>query len=167
MSSDKQSKSTVSLKPATIAEIRTRYRPGIRGCGAIAIAAALHLPVRTVAHVCDRIREGGTGEARPRGRKILLSEAEERRVATWLATHLFAINAELASAVHGHVRPRITSDVLARHEPPITRKRATQRDLEEVTPTWKAEVRAFLEDPLGHIPWRRRVYADETAIYQN
>jgi len=146
--SDKKSKPTASLKPATIAEIRARYRPGVRGCGAKAIATALHLPVGTVAHVCDRIREGdGTGEARPRGRKRPLSEAEERHVAARLATHPFATNAELAAMTHDRVRSRTVSDVLARREPPFTRKSATSRDPDELAPMWKAEVRAFLEDP--------------------
>jgi len=58
--------------------------------------------------VCDRIREGGTGEARPRGRKCLLPEVEERHVAARLATHPFAINAEEVAA-HNRVKPRTPS----------------------------------------------------------
>jgi len=166
--SDKQSKPTGSLNPATIAEIRARDRPGVRGYGAKAPATALHLSVGTVAHVCDRIREGGgTGEARPRGCKRLLSEAEEHRIAARLATRLFDTNAELAAMAHDRVRPRTVSDALVRREPPFTRKRTSLRDPEELTPMWKADMRVFLEDPLGHIPWHRRVHANEVAIYQH
>jgi len=95
--SDNKSKSNARLKPATIAETRARYRPVVRGCRTKAIAAALHLPVGTIAHVCDRVRVAGIGESRPHGRKLLLSEAEKRRVAAWLATHPLATNAELAA----------------------------------------------------------------------
>jgi len=107
MMGDKKSKSTASLKPAAIAETRAHYRPVVCGCGTKVIAAALHLPVGSVAHVCDRVHEAGVGEARPRGRKLLLSEAEERRVSAWLATHPFATNAELAAVVHDRVKPRM------------------------------------------------------------
>jgi len=125
--SDETSKSTATLKPAAMAEIRACKRPGVRCCGARAIATAVHLSVGTVAHVCDRIHEHGTGEARHRGRNRLLSEAEERRVEARLATHPFATNAELAAMAHDRVKFRTTSDDLTRREPLQAQARLSAR----------------------------------------
>jgi len=71
---------TLDLRPAMIDAIRTRYRPGVRGCGVRAIARELSLPRQPVQRVVDCIEAGVSGEPRPRGRKQKLMEAEERRM---------------------------------------------------------------------------------------
>lgn len=159
--------STRDFPQSAIAEIERRYRPGVRGSGAKAIASALGLNPESVRHVTDRIRETGSGSPQRRGRKHKLRDAQERRVAARVDDDPFRTNRDLAASFHPQVTPRTISNILHRQNPPIIRKRVTYQEPEERTPAWKASVHTFMDTYLEYIPLGMRVYADECGVYLN
>ena len=77
-----------------------------------------------------------------------------------------ATNQQLAAAVDDAIAVRTVSDYLARADPPFTTKVVQDQEPEELTEDWKEQARRWLRG-VEHIAMDRRVYADESPIYEN
>jgi len=156
-----------TVAPEVQRAIVREYRPGVRGRGLRALARKYDLSVGTVQHVVERGGPGRRDPVIPRGhRERKLGGKQEAKLLRAADRNPMATNRQLAAAVAGAIAPRTVSTYLSQADPPFTRKVAQDQDPKERTAEWKAEVRAWL-GRVSRIAMRRRVYADETAVYGN
>lgn len=159
--------STTSISDRLAKNILAEYQPGVSGRGARPVAALFGVGRQTVLDLYHRSQIRGTTSPLPRGgSKRKLTPAQEERVVRLARRNATATNRALAAAVGDKVAPRTISDVLARTEPPFTRKKITDLEPEERTEEWQAACRQFV-GRVKRIPLDTRIYADEAGIFTN
>lgn len=143
------------------------YKQGVRGSGYKSLAKQFGLNFSTVRNIILRARNCPTSYVKPRGhRKKILTNAELRRITTSLEENPTATNEELARKVNNKIASRTVSDYLKREIVPFRRKKLIDINPEEFTAEWRENAREFTRE-VKKIPYRNRVYQDETAIFDN
>jgi transposase len=154
------------VDPEVQRDIVAEHQHGVRGYGASTLAKKHGLARCTVDAILRRAAEHGD-PVTPRGHKQRkLDSKQEAKLQRTLDLNPLATNKDLARAVGNEIAPQTVSDYLARADPPFTRKRIQDQEPEELTEDWKAAARRWL-GRVKKIPIDTRVYADETAVYEN
>jgi len=131
------------------------------------VADRYRIPKSTAHSIIDRAERNDGDPVAPRGhRKRKLDQADERKLRRTLARDPCASNTTLAAAVDHKIDPSTVSRYLARMDPPYTQKVIQDQEPEELGDRWKETCNAWLAH-IQAVPWRKRIYADETAIYGN
>jgi transposase len=156
-----------SVPPATQRAIARDCKPGVRGHGAKSIGQQYGVPWQTVQHIMERAQQHGGDPVQPRGhKKRKLSDRDMRKLHSALDRNPILSNRQLAAKVGNKIAPRTVSDYLARADPPFTKHVLQRVEPEEKTAEWKAKVVQFA-DQVRRVPFRKRVYADESPLYAN
>ena len=155
-----------AVEPETQRAIASEYRRGVHGYGAPSLARKYELPVPTVQSILKRAKVHGDPVTERGHRERKLDEKQERKLVATLDANPLATNRELAAAVGDVITERTASDYVARARPVFTRKVIQDQEPEELTEDWKAAARRWVEH-VKKIPLSRRIYADESAIYEN
>jgi transposase len=155
-----------AVDPELQRAVAAEYRPGERGAGAKSLASKHGLPLGTVQSILDRAAEHGDPVTPHGHKKRKLDAKQEAKLTRALDRNPLATNRELARTVGDVIVPQTVSRYLARADPPFTRKKIQDQEPEELTADWKEEARRWLRR-VKDIALDRRVYADESAIYEN
>jgi transposase len=148
--------------------IAAAYEEGVRGKGAKALAKQFSRPVGTIRHIIDRAENNEGDPVTPRGhRKRKLSESDDENIAEALDQNPYATNKELAEAAGVEVSSSTITRSLKRSKPGFSQKHVIVQDPREGGNEWKKEMNEFLKKRLQPIPQDKRIYEDETYIYDN
>ena len=143
------------------------YQSGVRGSGYKALADKYRLPLGIVRNIIKRARDNKGEPVTERGHKRRkLNTKDETKLLETLRRNPSATNRQLMSAVRNKIKPQTVSDYLARQNPPVTTKKPINQEPKEQCDEWKEECHQYLRQ-IKRVPLKRRVYADETSIWDN
>jgi transposase len=132
------------------------------------LSAKYHIGRSTIHRIITRGNQHNGDPVTPRGhKKRKLSPGEELRIQNAVLGNPTITNKELAKKVNNKITRQSVSNVLARADPPTTRRRLYDQEPEELTDDWKDGCRRFINFVTHNIPLNTRIYEDETAIYAN
>ncbi len=133
-----------------------------------ALAIEFAIPRATVQKIVERGRKWGVELCRPRGhRPRSLTDKEEAKICRAVDANPTITNLALAKSTGFKVCPRTISNILKRPGLPYTTKRFSDQEPEQLTDAWRSKVLHFLTARLARIPFRDRIYGDESFLYAN
>lgn len=155
------------VSPAVQGQVVHLYNPNKRGCGYMAVANQLSLPISTVKNIIKRSKQRPTDFSMSKpGRKRVLKLTEVNRITSALEKNPILSNVQLAILVHNKISPQTVSKYLKRENVPFVRRRLCDVEPEEYTADWRLKACEYLST-VKTIPLAKRVYEDETGIFDN
>lgn len=144
------------------------YQPHTPGKGPVSLAELYQRPLPTVRNIIARAKAHDGDPVTPYGhRKRKLTEADDQKIAEALKADPYATNKTLARSVGVDVSSSTITRSLKRAKPNFSRKQVIVQDPREGTEEWKDQMNKFLNNKLRPIPLAKRIYEDETYIYDN
>lgn len=145
----------------------SQHRPGVRGAGYKSLANKYKLAITTVRKIIlrSKVRPGSFFVSK-QGRKATLTAAEISRMTNALEENPTMSNTQLAQLVNDKIKPQAVSKYLKRESVPFVKRKLVNVEPQEYEAEWRRKATDYL-DRVSTIPLTKRIYEDETAIFDN
>jgi transposase len=144
------------------------YQHGVRGHGLKATGAKFGIDPMTVRSIVIQFSQTGdiSTSSMKSGRPRKLRNDDVQKMLLAIEANPYVTAGQLSALIDYKITARSVCRYLASLEPPVVRVTPVKQEPKERTEEWKDEFRDFVNQ-VKRIPFKDRVYADESAIYGN